>query len=387
MVKLLIIFTFNISLNNVEKSGYLARAINYYKKLTNQDIELTLLTYGNYNDLKYSKLLSNVKILPCLKYIYSKNSKLKFIKSLLIPFKLKSLFKDIDIITTTQIRGSWVGIIAKILYNKKIILRGGYEWYRNVRQRFYFMDKKNYLNFLYNLIKIYTIEFIAYKLADAIILTNESDIDFIIKAFKLKGKRKKIQYIPNFIDVNQFKPNNLKKKVNHILFIGRLSPEKNLFNLLNAIKNLRFISLDIIGSGPDENKLKIKAKELGININFLGMIPNDQLPKIINQYSIFVLPSFYEGNPKVLLEAMSCGLACIGTNVRGINNIIKHEKNGYLCETNSTSISNAISKVYNNRELREKIGKAARSYIVNNCSLNSIIDKEYSLYKSILKKF
>ena len=80
---------------------------------------------------------------------------------------------------------------------------------------------------------------------------------------------------------------------------------------------------------------------------------------------------------------MSCGISCIGTNVRGINNIIKHKENGYLCETDSISIRNAIILLYNDKKLRKKIGQEAREFIVNNCSLESIANKEFLLYKSL----
>ncbi len=155
-------------------------------------------------------------------------------------------------------------------------------------------------------------------------------------------------------------------------------------NLINAFIDLDGFSLDIVGDGPYKKIIEEIAFKFDIKINFLSVVPNNKLPNIINQYQIFILPSFYEGNPKVLLEAMSCGLACIGTNVWGINSLIKHMENGYLCETDSESIKNAIITLYNNEELRRKIGAKARKFIINNCSLPSIVKKENLLYRSLL---
>lgn len=171
----------------------------------------------------------------------------------------------------------------------------------------------------------------------------------------------------------------------HILFIGRLSVEKNLFAVLEAMINLKEFTLDIIGAGKVENELKKKVDQLNIKVNFLGTCPNSKLPEIINRYQIFILPSFYEGNPKVLLEAMSCGIACIGTNVKGIKEIIIHKNNGYLCKPNSNAIKNAIKALYNDKILREEISKNARDFIVGNFSLDLIAEKEYLLYKDVLK--
>ena len=81
---------------------------------------------------------------------------------------------------------------------------------------------------------------------------------------------------------------------------------------------------------------------------------------------------------------MSCGTACIGTDVRGINNIIKHKENGYLCKIDPKSIEEAILTVNNNKILMEKMSLSARQFILNNFSLSSIVEKEYLLYKKIL---
>ena len=82
---------------------------------------------------------------------------------------------------------------------------------------------------------------------------------------------------------------------------------------------------------------------------------------------------------------MSCGVACVGSNIRGINNIINHRENGVLCKTDSKSIRNAILELYTNEDLRTKIGKNARKFILDNCSLNLITEKEYSFYQELLK--
>ena len=233
---------------------------------------------------------------------------------------------------------------------------------------------------------MYLVEFISYKLADGIILTNSQDIQFIIKKFRLENKKEKIKLFYNFINTDLFKPIDLVKKDKTVLFIGRLTEEKNLSNLIKAFKGLSNFSLDIIGRGPLENKLKNESRAIGVNVNFLGVYPNHELSAIINQYQIFILPSFYEGNPKTLLEAMSCEVACIGTNVLGINTVIRHGINGLLCDTNPESIKSAILKAYEDQKLRDKIGKNARKFILDNCSLDSITEKEFQFYKKVLRE-
>ena len=385
-MKVLLIFTYGVSLEQWFNAGIVFREIEIYKKLLQKNVDISFLTYGNHKDLEYSELMGKIKIIPAQKFIKSTISPIQFLKSLLIPLRFKKQFIEADIIKTNQMRGSLIACIGKLLYGKKIIIRCGYEWLTS----FLFLNrpKKNidYLTYFLKYLWRYFYEFISYHLADGIILTNKRDINFIIKKFKLKKRASWIRCFYNFVDVDLFKPLDLKKKEKYILYIGRLSEEKNLINLFKAFKDLDGFVLDIIGTGVLEEKLKSLAKELGIVVNFLGRFPNNKIPEIMNQYQMFILPSNYEGNPKVLLEAMSCGIPCIGANVYGIKNIIKHKETGYLCKRDSKSIANSIATLYKKKDLREKIGKNAREFILKNCSLDDIAKNEYLLYLEILKK-
>ena len=385
-MQVLVTFTYNISLKRWYDTGLFFREITLYKELSKEKISFSFLTYGNDNEYNYAKFLGDIKILPLSKFFKSEIFPQKYIKSLLLPFKLKKTLSNIDLIKTVQVYGSWVAFIAKILYNKKIIIRAGFEWLsatKNVTKK---NSIKNYLKYLIRYTLIFLNEFFAFKLADGIILTSDYDIPFVLKYYKLKKKfkRNKICLIYNFIDEELFKPIILPKKDKHILYIGSLHRGKNVINLVKTFKILDNYTLDIIGKGPDEENLKQIVKEFNLNVNFLGLFPNNEIPEIINQYNIFLLPSISEGNPKVLLEAMSCGIACIGTNIEGINNIIKHKVNGILCDTDPESIAEAVLSLDNNKQLMQKIAKNAREYILDNCSLKAITQKEFLFYKKIL---
>ena len=384
-MKLLFLFTFDKSLTLWDNLGIIERELSLYKRLTTKGVTFKFLTYGDKKDLNYSQFLDKIEIIPVKNLIKSKFFIIKFLKSFFLPIKLKKKIIDIDIIKTNQIMGSWTVFLAKLLYKKKLVVRAGYPWFGNYISSSYIYKDKRYLRYLLNYIYIFILEFITYKLADFIIISNEFDKDYIIKTFKLNSKKKIIKVITNYVDTNLFKPVNMEIKDKHILWVGRIDKVKNLFNLLKAFKILDKFTLDLIGNGPYISKLKKIRKKLDINVNFLGLIPNDQLPYFLNKYQIFILPSYFEGNPKVLLEAMSCGIACIGTNVKGINNIIKHEENGYLCETDSKSISQSILRVYTDIQLRKRIGENARDYILKNCSLESVAEQELSLYKELLR--
>ncbi|MFW9896864.1 MAG: glycosyltransferase [Candidatus Thorarchaeota archaeon] len=388
-MNLLLTFTTNSSLKNWDDRGILSREILLYKKLSKKGVKISFLTYGDKTDLNLSKSLEEIEILPCKKYVESRSPLLTYFKTLFLPIKLRKLFLKTDIIKTNQVLGGIVGLIAKTIFRRRLIVRGGYERLYNYMVKVKKKGLKNLIKYFINYFTIYLSEFLIYKIADHIILTNEPDIEFIKKRFSLNKKERndQLHHFYNYINADLFKPLNMTKREKSVLYIGRLTRAKNLFNLVEAFKDLKDFSLDFIGKGSLETELRERALLSNQNINFLGLIPNEKLPEIINRYQIFVLPSYFEGNPKVLLEAMSCGIACIGSNIKGINNLIKHGVNGYLCDLDSDSIKSAIYKVYEDKNLRRKIGENARKFIEENCDINLIVNKEYELYKRTLNLY
>ena len=105
----------------------------------------------------------------------------------------------------------------------------------------------------------------------------------------------------------------------------------------------------------------------------------------MNIASIFILPSSFEGNPKSLLEAMSCEMPVIGADSPGISNLISHNNNGYICDSTIDGIRKAINELINKVELQNKLSKNARRYILDYFSLDLIVKRELELYNEVLK--
>lgn len=360
-----ILFTYNTSLEDWEKNGSLDRELNIYKKLLSYFDKIYLITYGS-NDLVFQKQMpENVRILP------KKYSLHNLLYSFLIPFVHKKIIKKSSWIKTNQMLGSWTAVLIKILFKKKIFVRTGYT------ESLSYVDKN-----IFRKILIYTVEYIAYRTADISSVTSKQQTEYI----KRKYKPKNIHTLRNGIDIKLFKPIKKKGSSNKsaetkLLFIGRLHKEKNIVNLIKALRNLEYISIKIIGGGPLKNKIKQLSQTCNINATFINKIPNSQLPKIYNEADIYIQPSLYEGNPKTILEAMACGLPVIASQTTGINNIIKHKQTGFFCQKEPGSIKKAILTLQNNQKLREKIGRNARQYIIKNYNLSDIIKKEIALYK------
>ncbi len=365
--KLGLFFTRGMSLEKWEKLGMLNREILTYQELAKHFGQIYFFTYGS-NDAKYSNILAaNIKIVGRPKFLpYN-------FYSLILPLIRLFYLKKIDILKTNQMDGSWAAVFAKKIFGKKLVVRCGYEWL------FYLESAKS--SFLKKHLA-YFIEKFAYGNSDKIIITSLDDKDFIVKKFHVDEK--KIEVIPNYVDTNKFTPAVIGPEPSRIVFVGRLEEVKNLFNLISAMSGLN-ADLAIIGAGSQRKMLEEWAKKAGAeNVSFLGIVDQNELPNELCKSKIFILPSLSEGNPKVLLEAMSCGLPCVGTNVKGINSIINNDENGIICETDPESIHSALAKLLADSDLREKIGNNARKLIVENFSLEKILEKEINLYKSLL---
>ncbi|MBT5406559.1 MAG: glycosyltransferase family 4 protein [Gammaproteobacteria bacterium] len=217
--------------------------------------------------------------------------------------------------------------------------------------------------------------------ADKIIVTTKSIKSKVEK--RIKKRLNKIVIVPNYVDTNLFKPQNNPVKKYDILFVGRIVQQKNLISLLKALDTINLNAL-IIGNGYIRDELISQFSHLKERITWKKNIPNNELPALMNQSKLFILPSHYEGHPKILLEAMSCGMTVIGANSPGIVELIKHDINGYLSTTDFESIRLAINKLLSKSDLQQSLGDCAREYVLNNFSLEKVVKLEYDLYSSIV---
>lgn len=147
-----------------------------------------------------------------------------------------------------------------------------------------------------------------------------------------------VDYIPNGVDTDFFCPPTTPPSVPRVLFVGRLVPQKGVTFLLKALASLRdkgtTIPCDIVGDGPLKTQLEQESVELGlVQVSFLGWLSKDQLKARYQAATVFVLPSYEEGMPNVVLEAMACGLPVISTRVAGTEELVEYGKSGFLIES------------------------------------------------------
>ncbi len=181
--------------------------------------------------------------------------------------------------------------------------------------------------------------------------------------------QEKLNILHSTINVNLFKPNNVTKEYD-IIFVGRLAEVKRLDKLIKATKEIvqkiPNVKICIVGSGPLEITLKTQVKEYNLtsNFDFVGLQSN--IYEWLNKAEIFVMTSDSEGLPCAMMEAMSCGLLCLGPDVNNMADLLVEGETGYLFQTNDIEeLSNKLIYLLENKHCLDEIRSNARNLIIN----------------------
>ncbi len=377
-LRIALLFTWDVSLKIWAEKGLFEREVLYYKKLAACGVHITFLTWGDESDVIYAdRLHPNITVFPL--YARFPRASMQIMRAILSPLLLwvsRSVFRTASIVKTNQMWGGWMAVLARLIFRRPLIVRTGFELYR-------FTCLQNHSRMRRLFIKC--MSYLTYKQADLIYLATPEDKAFVEKTFAVDSRR--IMIRPNWIDIQTFclaVPNQRKAQTNRVLYVGRLTAQKNISLLIEALAGTPW-GLDIIGHGELKESLQQLGHEKNVDVQFLGSIANDKLPAFYHAHAVFALVSDYEGNPKALLEAMSCGCAVLGTHVEGIASIIESGKNGWLCEKNVDSVRDSLHTLMADQSLRERLGQAAREKIVREQSLDGLVAKEMKDYHSLCR--
>ena len=229
------------------------------------------------------------------------------------------------------------------------------------------------------------LERLALAEADAVIVTTPELAAYV--AGRARSKHA-VHLLPNAVDSTVFRPEPRQPPTNPtVLYVGRLSPEKNLGALVAAVAKLRGrldVALRFVGDGALRESLADEAARAGVRLELVPVIDHDQLPAVYAAADVFVLPSFTEGHAKVLLEAMSCGRPCVASNVGGNRAAIADGRTGLLVDpADAGELAQAIERLITDRELARRLGQAARREIVERYDLATIVTQEIALLRTL----
>lgn len=178
-----------------------------------------------------------------------------------------------------------------------------------------------------------------------------------------------------------------------VLFLGNLSERKGVWDLLEAMKSVpRSVQLLFAGGEDEHNigeKLNQKIRQLNLqeNVKWLGPVYGADKKDLLRDVDIFVLPSYAEGLPISLLEAMCAALPVVSTPVGGIPTVVKHNEQGLIVEPgNVKALSGALTTLAGNSELRLKIGATARQTCIEQYSIETVVNRYMDMYSEIINK-
>ena len=177
------------------------------------------------------------------------------------------------------------------------------------------------------------------------------------------------------------------RKTHSLLFLGKLVPSKGLYDLIDAVSMLRVTFSDIelvIGGSGNSDIFHNYAKKSGIDdkIKFAGWIEGKEKNLYLSHSSIFVLPSYNEGLPVSVLEAMAAGIPVVATAVGGIPDVINSGEEGILVSpSDPIDLKNAIETLFLDDDLRIKMGDAARRRMEAEFSPDTILPKIEKIYE------
>jgi glycosyltransferase involved in cell wall biosynthesis len=171
--------------------------------------------------------------------------------------------------------------------------------------------------------------------------------------------------------------------------VGRLDPVKNQFALLEAVAALRQslpgLRLTVVGDGPLRSALETQADRLGVRegVTFTGA--RSDTPDLMRAFDIFVLPSLNEGISNTILEAMATGLPVVATRVGGNPELVADGVTGRLYDPGVPgALEAALMPYVTDPALRDAHGRAARERVVQNFSLDAMVNRYVALYDELL---
>lgn len=376
-MEILYFLTYGYSLKTWSDSGQLAREMRHFEALKseNEKIKFKIFSYGEDNDFEYIEK-DFIEVVSVYKYIKKSNYKIvNFIKS----FFIKKILREVDLdksqlVIQNQLLGSWVSYLFKKNLNIPLIIRTGYDMFE-----FSINENKNILKKLF--FKYLTKK--SLDKCDLYTVTSLCDKDFLLKNFS-NMYSSKIKIRSNWVDSKENIQINNKNIINNIVSVGRIEEQKNYELIIRSLQGTSF-ELDIFGEGSLKGDLVNLAKELNVNINFLGIVNNEILVQKLQHYKFYISSSKFEGNPKSVLEAMSAGCIVIASKIKNHLEFLNID-NSILFDQNIKSLKETIMNLdkISQRRADDLISNSLET-IKNRYNLDDLVKKEIKDINNLVK--
>jgi glycosyltransferase involved in cell wall biosynthesis/peptidoglycan/xylan/chitin deacetylase (PgdA/CDA1 family) len=224
-----------------------------------------------------------------------------------------------------------------------------------------------------------------YNLVDVFI----SPSQFLKNKLKEMGFDKKVVHLPNFVPVDKFEP-EYDWEERSIIYYGRLSSEKGLFTLLEAVKDIKDVRLKIVGDGPLRESLEqeVRSWDAGSQgkVDFLGFLSGNALRNEIRKSMFVVLPSeCYENNPRTIIEGFALGKPAVASRTGGIPELVLDNRTGLTYEVrNPEDLKAKLMQMLANTQDIPRMGQNGRMMIENELNEEIHYEKLIEIYESAI---
>jgi len=364
-MKKIAIFTQNLDIGGVQKS------VTTVANFLSSKYEIIIILGEDNKNISY-RLNDNIKSIQCIKYIKIDINEIGIAKKLM-NYRVKELELLLNNINPDL-------LFSFGEYNNIIALKTSYKCKKLISIRAVFESMKAKKIHLLTYLEYEELMIKYYPLADSIISVS----NYIEKELKDLIPNIKTKVISNGININNLNTTCIKNPPieKYILNIGRLHPQKGQLDLIKAFARISTKiehNLIIIGDGDYKVILQNEIDKLKMNkrIHLLGSI---QTPYVfMKQCDLFIFPSYYEGFPNVLIEAMACNTAVISYKFQGYDEIL--EENNNLCEIGDVNelakkILFFINNVKDKNNLSRKMYSKSKQFILKDTLKNYLKEVE-----------
>jgi len=227
-----------------------------------------------------------------------------------------------------------------------------------------------------------TLGYFTTKIADRVLSASKNDIPIIQRKFGVR----EVEWIPNAVDTETFNCTQDKPDSPLVTYVGKLEQWKGIDTLIKSFKiiyrEVKDVKFLVVGSGSLEGKLR----ELNLPIEILGSVPYSEMPEIYRRTSVLILPSFMEGFPCTCVEALSCQVPVIASDVGDVKEIVVDGVTGFLTECGDTeATASRTIEILRSKDLQKKLGENGRAYVKKTFSYDAVTAKMLEEYRKCLK--
>ncbi|MEL6381815.1 MAG: glycosyltransferase family 4 protein [Cyanobacteria bacterium J06626_18] len=201
----------------------------------------------------------------------------------------------------------------------------------------------------------------------------------------------KLRIIHCGVEPDLFAPAPHKDQGKRLLYVGRLAAMKGLPVLFEALAQLRErypdMTLTVVGDGQERPEIEASAQHLGLGhmVNFVGYKSQTEVREYLQQTDIFILPSFAEGVPVVLMEAMAASVPVLTTQIAGVPELVEHGESGWLVPPgDQQSLADSLAMLVEDTDLRKRLGESGRAKVASDFNVETEAKKLADIFRQTI---